>query len=192
MKNKIKKVLLDTLKSAYDNGDIDDGGIMGGDNAVDQLYDLFVDEMTSIGRATISSRSNTDEYKEHVQNTNSAKIPLNNEFSPTLEDKPKKAAGILYTDPKTGKAQKLFGTLLPTYTVCIRNENVLDGYRGCAVYITVAALNMEEAKDKAMANKEFTKHIRMKNFDRKYLSVFNPTGNYVIGKVNYYEGDERL
>ncbi len=185
MKNKIRKVLLDTLKSSYDNGDIDDGGIIGGDNAVDQLYDLFVDEATNINE-------HQEEYEKHMRSTNSAVIKLNNEFSPTLEEKPKKTGDILYTDPKTGKPQKLFGTLLPTYTVCIRNENILDGYKGCSVYITVAALNMEEAKDKAMKNKEFTKHIRMKEFDRKYLSVFNPTGNYVIGKVNYYEGDERL
>ena len=48
MKNKIKKILLNTLKSAYDGGNIDDGGIMGGDNAVDQIYDLFVDEATFV------------------------------------------------------------------------------------------------------------------------------------------------
>ena len=170
MKNKIKKILLQTLKSAYDGGNIDDGGIMGGDNAVDQIYDLFVDEAT---------------FVRHLENPDV-------EYPAKKTEQPKKPADILYCDPKTGKGGKLFGTLLPTYTVCIRNENVLDGYKGCSVYITVAALNMEEAKDKAMKNKEFTKHIRMKEFDRKYLSVFNPTGNYVIGKVNYYEGDERL
>ena len=48
MKTKIRKILLTTLKSEYDGSNIDDGGIIGGDNAVDQLYDLFVDEMTAI------------------------------------------------------------------------------------------------------------------------------------------------
>jgi hypothetical protein len=185
MKNKIREILSQTLKSEYDGGNIDDGSIIGGDNAVDQLYDLFVDEMTAIDTATLSSRPESEEPKDRFSRFADTSL-----FPKT--EKLKKAGEILYTDPKTGKTQKLFGTLLPTYTVCIRNENVLDGYKGCAVYITVAALNMEEAKDKAMQNKEFAKHIRMKEFDRKYLSVFNPTGNYVIGKVEYFEGDERL
>ena len=34
--------------------------------------------------------------------------------------------------------------------------------------------------------------VRMKDFDMKYLDVYKPTGNYIIGQVNYYEGDERL
>ena len=33
MKNKIKKILLKTLTSNYDSGNIDDGGITGADNA---------------------------------------------------------------------------------------------------------------------------------------------------------------
>jgi len=178
MKNKIKKILLETLTSNYDNGNIDDCGIMGGDNAVDQLYDLFVDEIAEISTATASSRSKTDDYKEHMQSTNSAKINQKNEFSP------------LYFNSKTGETQKLFDVLIPNYTVCIQDENVLDGLKGCKVSITIEALNAEEAMDKVMKNKEFTKHIKMKDFDRKYLNVFNPTGNYVIGKVEYYKGDD--
>ena len=48
MKSKIRKILLDNLKSAHDGGNIDDGSIMGGDKTIDQLYDLFIDEMTAI------------------------------------------------------------------------------------------------------------------------------------------------
>ena len=41
MKNKIRQILLKTLISNYDNGNIEDGGIGGGDEAIDGLYDLF-------------------------------------------------------------------------------------------------------------------------------------------------------
>ena len=58
--------------------------------------------------------------------------------------------------------------------------------------MNVAASNEEEAIAKVMKTKEFTKHIRMKDFDKKYLSVYRPVGNYVIGKVEYFEGDKRL
>lgn len=66
MKNKIKKILLKTLTSNYDSGNIDDGGITGADNAVDQLYDLFVDEMITIdtATATLSSRPESKEPKD--------------------------------------------------------------------------------------------------------------------------------
>jgi hypothetical protein len=166
MKNKIRKVLLDTLKSSYDNGDIDDGGIIGGDNAVDQLYDLFVDEAT---------------FVRHLENP-AVLYP---------EKKTKKIGDLLYTDSKTGKPQKLFGKLLSVYGVRC-SETITIGDKGCSVNMNVAANSEEEAITKVMKNKDFTKHIRMKNFDRKYLSIYRPVGNYVIGKVNYYEGDERL
>jgi hypothetical protein len=165
MKNKIKKILLETLKSAYDGGNIDDGGIMGGDNAVDQLYDLFVDEAT---------------FVRHLENP---EVPY--------QEKPKKIGDILYTNPKTGKTQKLFDTLIPVYTVRC-TEPIVIGDKGCAVFIHVGAITKEEAIDKAIKNKEFTSHIRMKDFDKKYLTVYQSTGNYVIGKVEYFEGDERL
>jgi hypothetical protein len=99
---------------------------------------------------------------------------------------------ILYTNPETGKTQKLFDMLLPVFIVCCRNDNVVEGYKGCAVYITVQADNEEKAMLTALANPEFTKHIRMKDFTMKYLSAYKPSGNYVIGKVSYYEGDKRL
>ena len=165
MNNKIKYILTHTLKSAYDGGDINDGGIIGGDNAIDQLYDLFVDEMAAIGTATPSS------------------IPE--------PKKPEKNKEILYTNPKTGKTQKLFDTLESVYGVFC-SETITIGDKGCSVNMNVAASNEEEAITKVMKTKEFTKHIRMKDFDRKYLSVYRPVGNYVIGKVSYFEGDERL
>jgi hypothetical protein len=58
MKTKIKKILKTTLKSSIDGGNIDDGSILGGDNAVDKLYDLFVDEVTAVREldGTILSR----------------------------------------------------------------------------------------------------------------------------------------
>jgi len=166
MKNKIRKILLDNLKSAYDGGNIDDGSIIGEDKTIDQLYDLFVDEITTI--------------KEEPKKT------------PLFYIEPKKKVDdILYTDPKTGKAQKLFDTLLSVYGVRC-SETITIGDKGCSVSMNVAASGEEEAVSKVMKNKEFTKHIRMKDFDKKYLSVYRPVGNYVIGKVEYYEGDERL
>jgi len=48
MKTKIKNILLQNLISVYDDGNIDNGGIIGGNNAIDKLYDLFVDEISII------------------------------------------------------------------------------------------------------------------------------------------------
>ena len=96
-------------------------------------------------------------------------------------------------NPKTKKNQDLFETLIPVFTVGCTNDNVVNGDKGCAVYINVSAENEELAKNLALANEEFMSHIRdQKNFDKKYLVAFKPTGLYVIGKVTYYEGDPRL
>jgi hypothetical protein len=103
-----------------------------------------------------------------------------------------KIGDILYTDPKTGKTQTLFESLFPVFTVCCRYPDIVIGDKGCSVRINVAAENEEKAALTALTNKAFIKHIRMKDFDMKYLDVYKPTGNYVIGQVNYYEGDERL
>ena len=166
MKSKIKKILLDTLTSVYDDGNIDDGGIIGGDNAVDQLYDLFVDEAT---------------FVRHLENP---EIPYS-------EKKLEKVSDIHYTNPQTGKAQKLFDTLIPVFAVRC-NEPAVKGYKGCSVIIFVDAKDETEAKIKALKNKEFTSHIDIKYFDRKHLTVYKPTGIYKIGEVMYFEGDERL
>ena len=182
MKNKIRKILLKTLKSPCDDGNIDDGGIIGGDNAVDQLYDLFIDEMTTIDTATATLSSRPEEKNEHMKSM----IESGDWFS-----KSKKPTDILYTNPETGKAQKLFDTLIPVYTIRC-SDTITIGDKGCSVHINIAAKNEEEAITKAMKNKEFTKHIRMKDFEMKYLSVYKATGSYVIGKVEYHEGDERL
>ena len=92
-------------------------------------------------------------------------------------------------NPKTKKAQDLFETLIPVFTVGYTGIN----NKGCAVYINVSAKNEEVAKDIAIANKEFMKYIHnKKTFNKKYLHVFKPSGNYVIGSIEYYEGDPRL
>ena len=41
MKDQIRKILLDTLISAYDDGNIENGGIIGGDEPIDQLDALI-------------------------------------------------------------------------------------------------------------------------------------------------------
>lgn len=199
MKSKIRKILLDNLKSAHDGGNIDDGSIMGGDKTIDQLYDLFVDEMTAIkGESPVeepkdrfSRFANTSLFPEKEKNEHMQNMIESGDWFLKPDQPKKKVAEILYTNPKTGKTQKLFDELLPVYTVRC-SEAITIGDRGCSVSMNVAAKNKEEAMDNAMKNKEFTKYIRMKDFDRKYLSVYNPIGNYVIGKVEYYEGDERL
>lgn len=97
---------------------------------------------------------------------------------------------LLYTNPRTGKLQKLFDILNTVYMVCYRNHEVGD--KGEALYYCVEAENEAEAKSLAMENKDFVKHIYMKYYNSKCLSVYIPKGNYVIGKIEYYEGDPRL
>ena len=93
---------------------------------------------------------------------------------------------------KTKKTEDLFETLIPVFTVGCSNDMV-DGHKGCQVYINVSAENEELAKEIAVANEEFMSHIRKDVlFDKKYLDTFKPTGNYVIGRVGYFEGDPRL
>jgi hypothetical protein len=96
-----------------------------------------------------------------------------------------------YFNPKNQKTEELFTSLNPVYSVSCHNEPVI-GDKGAAVYLIVEAENEEQAKDKALLNHEFTKHIRMKDFNKKWLSVYKPSGLYVIGKVDFYEGDPRL
>ena len=175
MKSKIKKILLSTLKSEYDGSNIDDGGIMGGDNAVDQLYDLFVDEMTAI-----KGESPVEEPKDRFSRFADTSLFLKNE--------PKKKIGdILYTNPETGKTQRLFDTLLPSYTVRYENPN-----NGGVVYITVSAKDETEATNKAMHNKEFYSHVQIQFFKKEYFNVYKALGNYVIGKVICTDSEAKL
>ena len=126
-----------------------------------------------------------DLYKEHLRNTSSVKI--DNNLTKDLRVEPQ------YYNPKTKKTQKLFEKLVPVFTIGCSTQDIVSGDKGCAVYITVEAEDIEHAKDKAMLNEEFMSHIYdRKNFDRKYLQGHEPIGNYVIGKVLYYEGDPRL
>ena len=94
---------------------------------------------------------------------------------------------------ETKKNQDLFETLIPVFTVSCTLDSLVVGDKGCSVYINVSAENEELAKEIAIANEEFMSHIYKKDeFDKRYLSVFKPSGSYVIGKVDYYDGDPRL
>jgi len=92
-----------------------------------------------------------------------------------------------YFNPITNKTERLFESLNTVYTVSYFNPKV-DGDNDY-LRITIESENEDEAKIKAMNNDEFTKHIKGKYFDRKYLKVSIPTGLYVIGKVEYYNED---
>lgn len=97
-------------------------------------------------------------------------------------------------NPKTKKNQDLFETetLCPVFTVCCTNDEVVNGYKGAAVYLNVEACDKEEAIKKALLNKEFTQHLT-KNFNKdRDLTVYTPSGLYVIGRVDYFDGDPRL
>ena len=86
-------------------------------------------------------------------------------------------------NPKTKKNQDLFETLIPTWTVGCTNDNIVNGDKGCAVYINVSAEDEETAKNLALANEEFMSHIYHKeDFTRKSLVVFKPTGSMLLGR----------
>ena len=95
-----------------------------------------------------------------------------------------------YYNPESQDTQKLFDKLIPVWNVTYKNPSV--GYKGEGLYYTVEAKDADEAKSKALANMEFTKHIAMEFYDSRYLTAFTPIGIYVIGKVEYFEGDPRL
>ena len=99
-----------------------------------------------------------------------------------------------YYNPKTKKNQDLFEieSLCPVFTVSCTTPDIVIGDKGASVFIIVEANDEEEARDKVLQNKEFTKHVRMGYLQKKHLGIHKPTGLYVIGKVNYYEGDPRL
>jgi hypothetical protein len=175
MKSKIRKILLDILKSEYDGGNIDDGSIIGGDNAVDQLYDLFVDEMTAI-----KGESPVEEPKDKFSRFAGTSL------FPEIEPK-KKVDEIKYINPETGKSQKMFDILLPSYTVRYENPN-----NGGVVYITVSAKDETEATNKAMHNKEFYSHVQIQFFKKEYFNVYKALGNYVIGKVICTDSEAKL
>lgn len=120
--------------------------------------------------------------EEHLSSDNSVKV--DNNLTNDLRVEPQ------YYNPETKKTQELFDVLNPVYTV--RYVNHTCGDKGEALYMTVEAKNEREAKHKAMGNEEFTKHIYFKYYDEKYLVAYPATGNYVIGKVLYFEGDPRL
>ena len=100
-----------------------------------------------------------------------------------------------YFNPKTKKSQDLFelDSLCPVFTVRCNTPDIVIGDKGSSVSLIVEACNEDEAMEKALLNKEFVSHIRMKGFIKeKYLNVYKPSGLYVIGRVEYNEGDPRL
>ena len=50
MKDEIRKILLETLTSAYDDGNIENGGIFGGEEAIERLNTLYTDKMFEAAR----------------------------------------------------------------------------------------------------------------------------------------------
>jgi hypothetical protein len=99
-----------------------------------------------------------------------------------------------YYNPKTKRNQDLFEieSLCPVFTVRCDTPDIVIGDKGASVSVVIEANDEEDAVNKATLNKEFTKHIRMNYFQTKHLRVYKPSGLYVIGKVDYYEGDTRL
>lgn len=144
--------------------------------------------MDSNGKLVILTQKEIDieeQYKEHLKSVSAIKI--GHSKTKDLRESPQ------YYNPETQKKQTLFEKLIPVFTVACVNDNLVNGDKGCAVYITVEAEDMEHAKDKAMLNEEFMSHIYDRpNFHRDSLRVHEPHGNYVLGKVLYFEGDPRL
>lgn len=129
-----------------------------------------------------------EEIEKEVMNPEYNNLDM--DFNADKKRREKNQESIKYYNPKSENMEELFDKLNTVYTVCYQNHEV--GWKGEALYITLEAENQEQAKNIAMLNPEFTEHIDIKYFNRKCLSAFKPKGNYVIGKVEYYEGDERL
>ena len=102
------------------------------------------------------------------------------------------AKKLKYINKETGKPQELFDeeTLIPTWTVKYGDPN--SGNKGEAVYMTLSAKDEQQAKTLALACSEFNQHITPDFYDSRYLSAYEATGNFVIGRVEYFEGDPRL
>jgi len=93
-----------------------------------------------------------------------------------------------YFNPKTKRNQDLFeiDSLCPVFEVIYKTPNE------STVSIIVEAKDEEEAIDKSILNQEFIGHIDG-TFDKENdLDVRTPTGLYVIGRVNYYDGGSKL
>jgi len=84
--------------------------------------------------------------------------------------------------PKIPKGEKIFNV---RYTSDC-------GWKGEALWYTINAVDENAAIKKAMSNPDFTKHIHMPRFNKKFLSCYIPTHNVKLGEIFYFEGDERL
>ena len=83
-----------------------------------------------------------------------------------------------YFDAKLKKIRGLFDNLNPVFQVRYENPDSV-------IRITLEAETEEEAKNKALQNEEFTKHIIKDKYDEKYLYAYKPDGLYVINKVEH-------
>ncbi len=102
---------------------------------------------------------------------------------------------ITWQRQSDGQLVNLTINFIPASNVyTVRYADPMRGNKGECVYITLYADSEEQAKDMAMENMEFVKHIYMKGYDRKYLTAFEPSEYKFseLRKVIYYEGDERL
>lgn len=200
MKTKIKQILLDNLRSAYDDGDIDNGGIYGGSNAIDKLYDLFVDEVTSLNELNgiILSRAPAEIKDKPTSTPDVCDHP--EEWRTRYEggsswcrkcwcyvDLPKPKP-----EPKKKKTKENEIQPFSKDIWMVRYSNPICGDKGEAVYIAVYADNEEHAKDEAMEYTKFTEHIYMKYYDKKYLHAYRAKRDQIVGRVEYFEGDPRL
>jgi hypothetical protein len=93
-------------------------------------------------------------------------------------------------NPITKATQDMFDSLNPVFEVSCTYPDIVIGDKGASVRLIVEAEDEEKAKIKATLNTEFTKHLRP-GYER-YLHISRPSGLYVIGKVDYNEGDPRL
>lgn len=96
-----------------------------------------------------------------------------------------------YNPRKQRNEEDLFDDSVPVFSVSA-HDNAVNGYKGAAVYLNVEAENEDQAKEKALKNKEFIQHLNEGYKDKKYLSTHEPSGLFVIGRVEYFEGDPRL
>ncbi len=83
-----------------------------------------------------------------------------------------------YFNTKIRKLQGLFDTLVPVFQVRYENPDSV-------ILLTVEANTVEEAKAKALQNKEFTDLIVLEQYSEKHLYAYKPEGLYVVGKIEF-------
>ena len=150
----------------------------------DPNYDYMI-RFRQIIRTFEIQEDSFDEYLKFIDGKRKSKPEIVLDNSGSLPE-PK------YFNKETKKTQKLFceEVLVPTWTV--RYEDPNTGNKGEALYMTVSAKSEDEAKTQALACSGFNQHILPQHFEKRYLTAYKARGNYVIGEVQYFEGDPRL